>query len=303
MKIRKLEIELTSKCSLKCRFCLRTNRDVPIKDLDLSLFNKIDMHNITHIDLVGNIGDPIYHSNFLKFIDMVDSKTQIKIATNGSLHQESWWEELAKKLSKNSGSTIVFALDGSEDTHHKHRVGSSYRRLVKNIKAFTSAGGRGHVQFIIFRHNEHEVESVKEVTKDLGCERFIERTSCTYDEVFERPSKKLQTRHEVCEVIDTKVFCYKHLDQNRVFIDSEGNVFPCCYMANCKHDSKKDERVFQSYQKHHRSIDLNTRNIKSIFSGKFYKFVYNNHQNLELCKSFCKAKAENFFKEVPYDKL
>ena len=99
MEIKRLEVELTSRCNLKCFVCHHTkapNLNIN-KDIDLSVFEKINTYNLDYVDICGNVGEPICHPNLLEFIDMVNNGAKIKISTNGTLHDDSWWKKLAKK--------------------------------------------------------------------------------------------------------------------------------------------------------------------------------------------------------------
>ena len=295
MKINQLDVELTSRCNLKCYVC--HNAKIPNKDVDLSIFSKINTYNLDYIDICGNVGEPICHPNLLEFIDIVNNGVKIKISTNGTLHDGSWWRKLAKKLSRHRLSNVIFALDGLEDSHCRYRVGTNYKKLLKNIESFTSAGGNAYAQFIIFKHNQNELESTKKLAEELGCKKFIVRTSCFYNDIFERPDSNIQTRHEICTDDELDVLC-SHLNQGKIFVDFEGEVFPCCLSANCKHSPDRDKKYYEVYQKYKKDINLKTRSLEDILNGPFYKFLYSNYKNLDVCQSFCRAPSDDFNKLV-----
>ncbi len=288
MKVERLHIELTSKCNLKCPFCRHiTLSNLPIKDLDFSIFEKISINDLKFIDLCGNVGEPTCYPDLLKLLDMINDKTAVKISTNGTLHQESWWKEVAKRMVRNRNRHIIFPLEGSEESHCRYRVGSNYKKLLKNIEAFTSSGGIAYAQFIVFKHNQYEYEDTKQLAKDLGCKDIIYRTSNTYNSVFERPDG-IQTRHEICDNSNTQVLC-EHLKKNMIFINFEGEVFPCCLSASCKYSINKDKMYYKMYQKYKKDINLNTTDLENIMNGKFYKFIHSNYKRLAVCQSFCRV--------------
>lgn len=297
MIIRHVDVELTSKCNLKCPFCLHTTDNLEPKDLDLSVFNKINMGDIEHIDMCGNTGEPVCHPDFLKFVDMIADRTLVKISTNGSLHKEGWWKTLAEKLDRTRDSYVIFALDGLEKTHKKYRVGANYKQTLKNIEAYNKAGGISCVQLITFKHNINEVDEIETLIKSLGSEKLILRTSSIYNDVFERPDEKVKTRREACKTSDIAIVC-KHLKQSGIFIDYEGEVFPCCFLSICKHSPNLDKKFYEVYQKYKDEINLNKHSLEEVMNSNFYQFLHTNYSELKRCQSFCKFEAKDFIKLV-----
>ena len=47
-----------------------------------------------------------------------------------------------------------------------YREGSNFTKVEQNYRAFNRAGGRSNWQFIVFEHNEHQLEQAKAQTKD-----------------------------------------------------------------------------------------------------------------------------------------
>jgi MoaA/NifB/PqqE/SkfB family radical SAM enzyme len=63
---------------------------------------------------------------------------------------------------------IDFGIDGLDDTLHLYRKNVKYSKVIDNATAFIQAGGRAQWNFIVFRHNEHQVAQVQKLGKDLG---------------------------------------------------------------------------------------------------------------------------------------
>jgi MoaA/NifB/PqqE/SkfB family radical SAM enzyme len=62
---------------------------------------------------------------------------------------------------------IDFGIDGLEDTLHLYRKNVKYNKVIENATAFINAGGRAQWNFIVFKHNEHQVEEVRHLGKEL----------------------------------------------------------------------------------------------------------------------------------------
>jgi len=51
---------------------------------------------------------------------------------------------------------------------------------MRNVEAFISAGGRARWDFIVFAHNEHQVEQAEQLSKDMGFEKFQYKKSARF---------------------------------------------------------------------------------------------------------------------------
>jgi hypothetical protein len=68
----------------------------------------------------------------------------------------------------NGYGQIDFGIDGLQDTLHLYRKNVKYNQAIENAQAFIRAGGRAQWNFIVFKHNEHQVDTVKNLSKTLG---------------------------------------------------------------------------------------------------------------------------------------
>lgn len=193
-EIQTVHLEVTNKCNALCPQCVRSvngaflNPNVKLASLDLDsikvIFNQNFLTQLNEIKLCGSYGDPIAHNQLLsiiKFFKETSPKTKLTIDTNGGLHNVEWWQELASLLSDND--KVVFGIDGLEDTNHLYRVGVNWDRLEKNFKAFINSGGIAHWHFIIFKHNQHQLEEAKSFSKEVGFKGFSYKKSGRFGEV------------------------------------------------------------------------------------------------------------------------
>jgi hypothetical protein len=112
----------------------------------------------------------------MKYLREVNPNIMLGIHTNGSLRSKSFWTELGTVLNR-SGDYCRFGIDGLEDTNHIHRVNTIWDLIMKNSKAFIDAGGNADWEYLIFEHNEHQVEEAKELSEKLGFKKFIPKVS------------------------------------------------------------------------------------------------------------------------------
>jgi len=296
-----LEVELTNRCNLKCPMCFRNQLDLKRKvDIDIDLFDKFDLSKIKKVDICGTISEQTFHPRFFDFIDKFSSDTAIAISTSGNTHDAKWWKKLGHKLNEHKDSFVIFALDGLEDTHSIYRIGSNFNKVIENIKAFNESGAESYAQFIIFKHNQHQMEDVKKLSYELGCKKFLMRTSSHYNEKLERPDIiDVKTRHELCDSKKEKEVRCKHLDKESVFIDYNGNVFPCCFFIKCKYlnlDKYKEES--ELFEKYKDQINLYENSLDKILESEFYSSIYKKYKDFGICKSFCRFEGKEFFKKM-----
>jgi len=249
-----IQLDHTSRCNCACPQCARTNNpNLPITDLTIDDYKKI-LEPFNGINLLhcGNYGDAIVSPTFDETYDYCLTKNvnNIKIMTNGSMRTPEWWRELALKSGKKL--TVLFNIDGLQDTNHLYRVGSDFTTIMKNAKAFIDAGGIAEWVFIKFAHNYHQVDEAEQLAKDLGFSQFSVKTSVRFvvagvdtiqnkDNIIlhDTPSSHVQSSKDAIikrygsftnYVNATPIAC-KTKENKTIFIDMCMNIWPCCWMA------------------------------------------------------------------------
>ena len=183
-EIRTVHVEITDKCNAACPMCVRNinggpvNPYLPKKEITLELFKKAFtpevLQPLWRVYFCGNYGDPALGSELieiLQYIREVAPQVILGINTNGGVRSKSFWEQLGKILNQ-KGDYCTFSIDGLEDTNHIYRKHVSWSHVMESVKAFIFAGGNAHWDFLIFKHNEHQVETARELSMNLGFKEF-----------------------------------------------------------------------------------------------------------------------------------
>ena len=176
-------IELSSKCTLKCPRCPRTefpntkwkNQDIDINTFKESFTELFIKTNILRFTLCGDIGDPIYNNDFLEicgYIKKANPTCHIFIITNGSYKKEDWWTKLSKIL--NEYDTINFSVDGYDNqTNNIYRINSNFDSIMAGMKimghysnAFVSWSS------IYFNFNQNHQEKIKKLATENNCDQI-----------------------------------------------------------------------------------------------------------------------------------
>ena len=184
-EIELVHLELTTRCNALCPMCRRTAfgdvaPGLAMRDLSSSeikaIFAPHFVRQLRQIDLCGVHGDPVAARSFnqaLAWFRQADPGLAIEVYTNGALRPARWWADLARSFPM---LKVVFAIDGLEDTHEIYRRGASFDKVVENARAFIDAGGRAQWDFLVFRHNEHQVDEARRRAEN-GASRHSFRNS------------------------------------------------------------------------------------------------------------------------------
>jgi MoaA/NifB/PqqE/SkfB family radical SAM enzyme len=273
-EIRVLHIEPTTLCQARCPMCSRNTKGgptvpgLPLIQIDLNSFIRaIPASELKHIERVlfcGNYGEPTAAKDLLEICRHIKSaKQQIKIHinTNGGLQTPIWWSDLA------SNTTLVrFGIDGLEDTNHLYRQDVSWKKVIENLKAFISAGGNSEVDFLVFKHNEHQTETAQDYFKSLGVKKINFKTTSRFfrfrenqwlekypvynlkkeiSHFIEPPShprwanpmkSKMESLIVAGETLESiysrsEIDCHV-LKEKSVYINADGTLYPCCWIGN-----------------------------------------------------------------------
>lgn len=231
-----LHIELTNRCNLKCPMCPRTRAGIELmSDIHPDAFKNLQLDTFKRIIAVGCLGDALYYRHlrqFFLYAKTINEDIEIHFSTNAVGKSEDWWRKLSLYLPEKH--LVVFALDGVDnDILNIYRVGSHYERVVRNMRAFIDGGGKAEWQFILFKHNEHQVDKARELSEKYGAQ-FALRTSYYYSEDKApglRPTRNVSTQMEQSmKIAENKLAC--RIDKNNeIFVDSFGRILPCCLIA------------------------------------------------------------------------
>lgn len=318
--ISSIHIELTDKCNASCPQCGRNklggaeNAFLPGDEITLKKFKKIldieTIKNLKRIYACGNFGDPIIAKDTLEifsYLRDVNPDISLGMNTNGSARDKKWWCELAKVFSKKG--EIKFGIDGLHETHSIYRKNTKFEKIIENAKAFIDAGGTAHWEFIVFKHNEHQVEDARKCSEKLGFDKFtlkktgrffsntkvktndfqqVLREDGQLDYIIEKPTNKefqnisLKKEKEIINrfgsmesyLDQTEIDC-KVIKESSLYISSEGLVFPCCWTANQLYLWYMPERTGQIWnlvEKHggKRALSALENPIQDIISGPFF---------------------------------
>jgi hypothetical protein len=227
--------------------------------------------------------------------------------TNAGAKNEEWWRDLATCLGRMGA--VIFSVDGLSDTNHIYRQGVVWSNVERNMQAFIAAGGRARWDFLIFEHNQHQVEEAEALATAWGCEKFMKKKTgrfVTQDSKkkdshqavdrkgnksaeLKKPDQKYQNKAlSKLDVIKNKygsmdayydaapVVC-KVKKENSLFITAEGLALPCCWTAGRMYKWwHKDPKVEQIWDFIPDISALQARNgLEAVFATGIFERIQN----------------------------
>ena len=272
--IRTIHLENTQNCQASCPMCDRNmNGEGVNPHIDLSELTLDDAKRIFEPDFIaqlntmymcGNLGDPIVARDTLeifKYFREHNSNMWLSMNTNAGARDEAWWNELAKVFGRMGA--VIFSVDGLRDTNHIYRQGVVWDNVERAMHSFIDAGGRARWDFLIFEHNQHQVELAEKISQQWGFERFVAKKTgrfITQDSKKKEKHQAVNRKGEKTAEIkkpDTKyqnkalskqdaliekygsmdgyydvvpIKC-KVKDEGNLFVTAEGLAMPCCWTA------------------------------------------------------------------------
>jgi len=281
--INEYQLEITSYCNAACPQCPRNengqgiNPYMPLTHLSRSIIDNafdVDLCSRLHqVFFCGSYGDPIMHPDFLDILRDFRKKNStlwLYIHTNGAAHRPDYWAEIAGIM--HGYGQIDFGIDGLEDTLHLYRKNCDYNRVIENAQSFINAGGRAQWNFIVFKHNQHQVNIAQQRAKEMKFHnclirktgRFFNHTTVeemttwpvvnrqgTTEYLIEPPTEKsyrnrsmislpkLKTQYnDLNDYFNTTQIQCDALIGKKVAINVEGMVLPCNFFNHNLYDAR-----------------------------------------------------------------
>lgn len=228
-------------------------------------------------------GEPFLHANLLKMINYAsNSNIYTNISTNGQLLPSFSAEELI-----NSGlNRLIISADGiSQESYEKYRVGGRLDKLARGMKELSDMKKKLHaaspliiLQFIVWKHNEHEIPKVKKWALEHGADRIEFKTaqiSFSENSAELLPSNNKFKRYTISRNGELNIKsslpneCWKMW--HSCVISWDGYVLPCCF--------DKDA--------HFKMGNIGSENLYAIWKSsgynKFREGILTNRKQNEIC--------------------
>ncbi len=282
-----ISFEPTTSCNLRCPECPSGLRAFsrPTGMLKKDFFR--DTIDQLYKDLFYLVfyfqGEPFLNPDFLEMVKYASDK---KLYTATSTNAHYLTDEKARQTVESGLSRLIISLDGTtQEVYQQYRVGGNLdkvlagaRNIVKWKKTLKSKTPFIIFQFLVVKPNEHQIEDVKNLGKEIGVDDVWFKTAQVYDYAND-PNKLIPSLDQFSR--------YKKTNQGTEFkgkitnqcwrlwhdpvITWNGLVAPCCFDKDAKY----------------RMGDLKEKSFKDIWKDYNYRQfrarLLKGRKNIDIC--------------------
>jgi radical SAM protein with 4Fe4S-binding SPASM domain len=199
-----------------------------------------------------NYGEPFLHRSLAECVKFAREQgiERVEISTNGNVVRA----ELPDLLVNSGLALLRFSIDGATQlTYERYRVGGNLQTVLNNMNSFRIARDRCglrepviEAQCVVNRYNELELGALCELVAAHGADRLRLKTfnalmsGSTFEELgrsFVPESKPLSRYDSPTTLLVRDEFKLSKCSwpSERIVINSNGDIVPCCYDPNGAH--------------------------------------------------------------------
>ena len=284
-----VSIEPTTSCNLRCPQCPSGLREFtrPTGMLQSALFEKVILQLKKHLHSLTFYfqGEPYLNPDFLNMVSFANRQNIYTITSTNAhyLNEENCQKTILSKLDR-----LVISVDGlTQGVYEQYRIGGKLEKVIEGTKEILKQkkllnSRTPHVvwQFVVFKPNQHQIEAVRKMGKELGVDEVKIKTAQIYDfenghdlipdlENYSRYKKNNSGSFELKNKLLNQ--CWR-MWQGCV-ITWDGSIVPCCF--------DKDA--------HHKIGNLQTETFKNIwFSSAYNRFrrsILKGRNEIDICNN------------------
>lgn len=285
-----ISFEPTTSCNLRCPECpsgLRAfSRPTGMLQKDFFTQTIDDIHKQLLYLIFYFQGEPYLNTSFLDMVKYASSKG-IYTATSTNAHYLT--DEAARKTVESGLDRLIISIDGTtQEVYQQYRVGGNLEKVIegaKNIvkwkKKLNSKTPFVFFQFLVVKPNEHQIEDIKRLAKEVGVDEVRFKTAQVYDFVND-PNNLIPTidKFSRYKKNDDGTYRSKNKLANRCWklwhanvITFDGLVVPCCFDKDATHQLG----------------NLKNESFKNIWNNSNYKQfrseLMNSRKNIDICSN------------------
>ena len=283
-----VSFEPTTSCNLRCPECPSGLRQFtrPTGMLQKDFFRETidDIYKELLYLIFYFQGEPYLNPDFLEMVKYASSKG-IYTATSTNAHYLT--DENAKKTVESGLDRLIISIDGTtQEVYKQYRVGGNIDKVIegaKNImkwkRELKSKTPFVFFQFLVVKPNEHQIEDIKRLAKEVGVDEVRFKTAQVYDyetdpnnlipttDKFSRYKKNADGTYTAKNKLANRCWKLQHAN----VITWDGLVVPCCFDKDAMHQLG----------------NLKNQSFKQVWHNdnykQFRKELMNGRKNIDIC--------------------
>lgn len=254
-----ISIEPTTACNLGCPECPSGLKifSRPTGNLRKEMNQKIIDELYPHLLYINFYfqGEPYINADFLEMVKYASSKN-IYTATSTNAHFMN--HENAKRTVESGLDRLIISIDGTtQETYASYRVNGKLEKVLEGTKNIIAAkkelkSKTPHIifQFLVVKPNEHQIDEVLKLAKEMGVDEVRLKTAQVYDYENGNPLIPANEKYSRYTLMPNGKYVLKNRMDNHCWrmwsscvITWDGQVVPCCFDKDALYKLGKTEET------------------------------------------------------------
>lgn len=285
-----ISFEPTTSCNLRCPECPSGLRAFtrPTGMLENTFFRQTidEMHKELLYLIFYFQGEPYLNPAFL---DMVRYASDKRIYTATSTNAHYLTKENAQRTVSSGLDRLIISIDGTtQEVYQQYRKGGHLEKVLQGARNIVEAKKEARsstpfviFQFLVVKPNEHQIDEVKALAKEIGVDAVWFKTAQVYDyendpnglittiDKYSRYKKDRKGKYFPKNKLANR--CWRLWHANVITWD--GLVVPCCFDKDAQH--QLGDLKAMSFRETWRNADYKA----------FRRSLMNGRKNIDICSN------------------
>jgi len=283
-----ISVEPTTNCNLKCPQCPTGTKNLKRSKGQISIDSFRNIVDKTAPYLLNIFlyfqGEPFLNSNIYELIKYANSKN---IFTSTSTNGHFLSQKNCKKIIDSNLDKLIISVDGTnQKIYEQYRVGGDLQTVISGIKNIVAEKKKAkskkpliELQFLVIKANEHQIDDMKKLSKNLKVNKLSIKTAQVYNFENDKQYIPVNSRYSRYKKFNNKWILKKKQKNkcwrlwNSTVITWNGEVLPCCFDKDAKYSFG----------------NINNEKISEIIrNNKFNTFankLLNNRKDIDICSN------------------
>lgn len=282
-----MSFEPTTACNLGCPECPSglkqfTRPTGNLKPADFSKWMTELSPYLTYINFYFQ-GEPFIHPRLL---EMVNQAHQSGVYTSTSTNAHFISDNTAQKIIESGLNRLIISIDGTtQEVYEQYRVHGDLSKVIEGSKKLVEwkrklGSSTPHLifQFLVVKPNEHQMNDVRSLAKEIGVDEVRFKSAQVYDYKNGNPLIPTDTQYSRYHQKNDGTYQLKNKMDNHCWrmwtscvATWDGKIVPCCFDKDALHTMG----------------DLQTTPFKTIWNSAPYRqfrgALFQSREKIDIC--------------------